>query len=259
MNGLNFLIKSVPKHLTHWGRVTHTCVSKLTKLTIIASDNGLSPGRRQAIIWTSAGILLIGSLGTNLSEILIEMITFSFKKMRLKVSSAKWRPCCLGLNVLTKKLSSLCVTSPNKTPDGCSAPGACNTKLTSQWVLSGTHNLVYGFTETEMSFWWNFHHWLHWKLSKWQLPVQPVMKISSKWWHFHFSVPGPAAQLDIEQFVGTKKTSQPCVYFVRGIYRWQVDSPHKGPVIRKVFSWCHHKCRTGPHEISTWCLRNIRI
>ena len=43
--------------LTHWGRVTHKCVSKLT---IIGSDNGLSPGRRQAIIWTNAGILLIG-------------------------------------------------------------------------------------------------------------------------------------------------------------------------------------------------------
>ena len=38
------------------------------------------------------------------------------------------------------------------------------------------------------SFWWNFHHWLHWKLSKWQLPVQPVIKISSKWQHFRFSV-----------------------------------------------------------------------
>ena len=83
--------------LTHWGRVTHICVSKLT---IIASDNGLSPGRRQAIIWTSAGILSIGPLGTNFSEILIAIITFSFKKMRLKLSSAKWRPCCLGLNVL---------------------------------------------------------------------------------------------------------------------------------------------------------------
>ena len=39
-------------------------------------------------------------------------------------------------------------------------------------------------------FWWNFHHWLHWKLSFWQLPVQPVMKILSKWQHFCFSVPG---------------------------------------------------------------------
>ena len=84
--------------LTHWGRATHMCVSKLT---IIGSDNGLSPGRRQAIIWTNAGILLIGPLGTNRNEILIEIQTFSLKKIRLKMSSAK---CCsfrLGLNVLT--------------------------------------------------------------------------------------------------------------------------------------------------------------
>ena len=84
--------------LTHWGRVTHICVGKQT---IIGSDNGLSPGRRQAIIWTNGGILLIGSLGTNFSGISIKMLTFSFTKMRLKVSSAKWRPFCLGLNVLS--------------------------------------------------------------------------------------------------------------------------------------------------------------
>ena len=75
--------------LTHWGRVTHICVGKLT---FIGSDNGLSPGRRQAIIWTNAGILLIRPLGTNFSEILIGIQTFSFKKMHLKISSAKWRP-----------------------------------------------------------------------------------------------------------------------------------------------------------------------
>ena len=84
--------------LTHWGRVTHIYVSKLTN---IASDNGLSPGRRQAIIWTDAGILLIGPLGTNFSQILSEIHIFSFKKMHLKMSSGKWRPFCLGLNVLT--------------------------------------------------------------------------------------------------------------------------------------------------------------
>ena len=84
--------------LTHWGLVTHICVAKLT---IIDSDNGLSPGRRQAIIWTNAGILLIGPLGTNFNEILIGIQTFSFKKMHLKMSSAKWRLFCLGLNVLT--------------------------------------------------------------------------------------------------------------------------------------------------------------
>ena len=173
--------------------MTHICVSKLT---IIGSDNGLSPGRRQAIIWTNdnilvraaqfsfrpadflplhfglnfrnpsyiyiracciiyicslyhsvhkftvnnpdlciigleifnwkdwfdnllchlvrpwrtsppspplcaALILVIEPLGTNFSEISIEINTFSFKKMPLKMSSGKWRPFCLGLNVLT--------------------------------------------------------------------------------------------------------------------------------------------------------------
>ena len=82
---------------THWGWVTHICVSELP---IIGSDNGLSPGRRQAIIWTNAGILLIRTLGINFSEILSEIHTLSFKKMYLKMSSGKWRPLCLGLNVL---------------------------------------------------------------------------------------------------------------------------------------------------------------
>ena len=84
--------------LTHWGRVMHICISKLT---IIGPDNGLSPGRCQAIIWTNDGILLTGPLGTNFSEILIEIYIFSFKKMHLKMSSGNWRPFCLGLNVLT--------------------------------------------------------------------------------------------------------------------------------------------------------------
>ena len=53
------------KSLIHWGRPTHICVDKLT---IIGSDNGLSPGRRQAIIWTIVGLLSIALLGTNFSE-----------------------------------------------------------------------------------------------------------------------------------------------------------------------------------------------
>ena len=86
--------------LTHWGRVTHICV---VKLTTIGSDNGLSPDRCQAIIWTNAGILVIRPLGTNFSEISIEIYIFSFKKMHLKMSSAKWRPLCLCPNVLMQK------------------------------------------------------------------------------------------------------------------------------------------------------------
>ena len=72
------------------------------KLTIIDSDTVLSPGRRQAKIWTDAGLLLIGPLGTNYSEILIGIQTLSLRKMHLKISSGKWRLFCIGLNVLNK-------------------------------------------------------------------------------------------------------------------------------------------------------------
>ena len=85
-------------------RCKHICVGNLT---IIGSDNGLSPGRRQAIFRINAGILWIGPLGTNFGEILIGIQTFSFKKMHLKMSSGKWRPLCLGLNVLSAHLSIL--------------------------------------------------------------------------------------------------------------------------------------------------------
>ena len=85
--------------LTHWGRVTHICV---TELTIIGSDNGLSPDRRQAIIWTNAGLLLIGPLWTNFSEILIEIITFSFKENAFEsvvceTAAILSRPQCVNL------------------------------------------------------------------------------------------------------------------------------------------------------------------
>ena len=92
-----YFTKTFFECITHWGRVTHICVSNLT---IIASNSGLSPGRRQAIIWTNAGILSIGPLGTNFIEISIEIHTFSIKKMSLKMSSAKWRLFRIGLNVI---------------------------------------------------------------------------------------------------------------------------------------------------------------
>ena len=92
--------KSIPKMLilwvdisTHWGQVTHKCV---VNLTLIGSDNG----QRQAITWTNVGILLIEPQGTNFSEMIIEIHILSFKKIHLKMSSGKWRPFCLGFNVL---------------------------------------------------------------------------------------------------------------------------------------------------------------
>ena len=80
------------------GRVTHICVNTLT---IISSDNGWSPILRWTIIWTSVGLLLTGPLGTNFSDISIKIRTFTFKKMRLKMSSVKWGPFCIGEGGLT--------------------------------------------------------------------------------------------------------------------------------------------------------------
>ena len=108
--------------LIDWGRATRICVGNLT---ITSSDNCLSPGRRHAIIWTDAGILLIGLSKTDFNEI----IHFHSRKFEnvpwqqgswgqhgahlgptwprwapctlLSGSSGRWRPFCLGLHVLT--------------------------------------------------------------------------------------------------------------------------------------------------------------
>ena len=83
--------------LTHWDWEMHICISKLT---IIGSDNSLSPDRRKAIMLTNDGILLILTLGTKFGEILNEIHKFSFKEMHLKILSVTWCQFCLGLNVL---------------------------------------------------------------------------------------------------------------------------------------------------------------
>ena len=75
--------------------MTHLCVGKLT---IIGSDNGLSPDRGQAVIRPNAEILLIGPLGTNFSQISIGFQTLSFKQLHFRTFSAKWRLFCLVLN-----------------------------------------------------------------------------------------------------------------------------------------------------------------
>ena len=95
--------------LTHWGSMTHICISHIC---IIGSNNGLSLGWCQAIIWTNAGILSIGPLRATLSENFIKIHTFSFMKMHLKISSGKWRPFCLSLNALWVNLAMLPQSSP---------------------------------------------------------------------------------------------------------------------------------------------------
>ena len=72
---LNGFVRELNSVSIHLGRVTHICVSKQT---IIVSYDGLSLGRRQAIIWTIVGMWLTETLGTHFSEILNEMHILSF-------------------------------------------------------------------------------------------------------------------------------------------------------------------------------------
>ena len=71
--------------ITHWGRVTHIYVNKLSHHWC------------QAIILSNVCILSTGAMETNFIE------TDLIEKMRFKLSSAKWRYFCLSLNVLTLK------------------------------------------------------------------------------------------------------------------------------------------------------------
>ena len=86
------------KKLIHWGWVMHLNAS--INYNIIGSDNGLSPGRCQAIIWTSAWILLIRPLGTN-KKILIEIHTFSqenpFEYVIREMATIFSQPQCVNL------------------------------------------------------------------------------------------------------------------------------------------------------------------
>ena len=69
-------------HWAHWGRETHICASKLT-------------GQHPAVIWTNAGIIIIGTQGTNPSKISIEIHTCV-----LKMSSAiLYQPQCVKVSL----------------------------------------------------------------------------------------------------------------------------------------------------------------
>ena len=100
------------EYLTHWGRVTHICVGKTI---IIGSDNGLSPSRRQAIIWTNAGILLIGPQGTNPNVILNSDIFFQengIESVVCEMAAILSRPQCVNHHYphSQKETKQSCVT-----------------------------------------------------------------------------------------------------------------------------------------------------
>ena len=93
--------------LTHLPLVPH--INASVNCVSIASGNGLSPVRRQAFTWINDNSLPIGPLGRNFSEIQIKIQNFSFMKMHLKMSSAKWRPLCRGGGGVGVVESTLCL------------------------------------------------------------------------------------------------------------------------------------------------------
>ena len=116
---------------THWGQVMHICNSKQT---IIGLDNG--------IIWTNARMLLIGTLGTNFSEILSEFYTFWFMKMHLKMLTAKSLALCLGLNVLTE----WCIVLPRNTATTAILPSLMLTLIPfTCWVVMCKQKNIFVF------------------------------------------------------------------------------------------------------------------
>ena len=125
---LAHFVASTLTSLTRWGRVTHICVSRLT---IIGSYTVCRMVGAMPFSQTNATILLIRTLWAYSSEILSEInaFLFTFNKMHMKTSCAKWRSFCLGLNVLTRKqwrrwskpvldqATLCCILAPNHHPN----------------------------------------------------------------------------------------------------------------------------------------------
>ena len=162
---------------------------------------------RQAIIWTNAGILLIGPLGTNFSEILIKIYTFSLKKMHLKMSPAKWRPFCLSLNVsmliifiitdIMLIITFLYLMHWRYNFDGLTHWGQY--KMAN--ILQTTFSNAFCWLKS-LVFWWKFH---------WSLFLRVQLTISQHW---------------CRQWVGTKKATNHYLnqWWLRLMSTWRILS-----------------------------------
>ena len=157
-------------HRAHYN-VTVMCISKII---IISSENDLSPGWCQAIIWTNAAMLLIGPLGINFSEILSEVEIISFKKMHLKMSSAKWHLFRLSLNDLTLPVWVLDVLGKIGQYHGCWCPGFRGAGLSKGliWPKKFTMFLLSSLKV-------NFNTWCHLTHSRLLMPYGSILHPNS--------------------------------------------------------------------------------
>ena len=89
---INHFILTKKPFKTDVNSLGHICLSKLN---IIGSDNGLSPGQRQAIIWTNARILSIRPLATNFNEFLNGIQENVLENVVCEMASILSRPQCV--------------------------------------------------------------------------------------------------------------------------------------------------------------------
>ena len=208
-------------------RVMHICISTLT---IIGSDNGFSPGLRQAIIYTNEGILLIRTLGTNFSGIFIKIHTFLFKKMHLEMPSVKWRPFCLGLIVLksdqfpTFVIFLLCTISYHSRVNFTNVSFSITIQILSKLTFVGNAmndlwittnycmcHLQIFVTSTFLRCMWK------------QNDILITIIIQSHWWNVSLG-----CLYIITWWRHQVETLSALLAFVRGIHRSPMNSPHKG-------------------------------
>ena len=129
-------------------------------------------------IWTSAGIMLIGPLGIKFSEIFIEIYTFSFKKMHFKMSFGKWRPFCLGLNVLIPQIWHWCKSCDKAVCGPFRVFSHCRSLTPYRITTAHMKILPFQFRCTDVSFGSQMTH-PDWRLSD----VRVLCSWSLVYWH----------------------------------------------------------------------------
>ena len=135
---------------THRSWVTYICVGNLTT---IGSDKGLSPGQRQAITWTNVGILLIGPPRNKLQWNVYRNSYIFTQENSFEIVVCKWRPFCLGLNVLTHRswVTYICVCKPGHHYVG----------ILSEYSDISTTNVKYTHIMTKThTYRWTDHTWV---------------------------------------------------------------------------------------------------
>ena len=201
------IIRKILKLISSWCRIN-------------VSLNWVSISSGNGFYWTNAALLSIGPLGTNFNEIRMGTQNFSSMKMLLKMSSAKVAAILSRGRWVYKIRTSFRSAS-------CSF-------LHKIHALPLTFDRRYSrkFSTLELGFHTHTHTHTH-------------THISIIAFHYNYVIMGAMASqiTDVSIVYSTvwsgadqrKYQSSASLDFVSGIHRWPVNSPHKGPVTRKMF------------------------